>query len=114
MFGVITTHYQNLKHFADETPGIVSGAMLYDRQRMEPLFQLSMGYRRQFIRHRDSAQNRAAVAVIDKAAEIVGSDYVNMDKYLLDIVRDRRYVGAQARSDHHSKGKRLSMPSWPT
>lgn len=44
MMGVITTHYQNLKHFADDTPGLVNGAMLYDRQRMQPLFQLSIGY----------------------------------------------------------------------
>ena len=39
-FGVITTHYQNLKHFAEETDGIVNGAMLYDRHLMRPLFTL--------------------------------------------------------------------------
>ena len=42
-FGVITTHYQNLKNFANETDGIVNGAMLYDRNLMQPLFQLSIG-----------------------------------------------------------------------
>ena len=44
MWGVITTHYQNLKHFADENDGIINGAMLYDRQHLQPLFQLSIGY----------------------------------------------------------------------
>ena len=42
-FGVITTHYQNLKHFAEDTEGIVNGAMLYDRHLMQPLFKLSIG-----------------------------------------------------------------------
>ena len=40
MWGVITTHYQNLKHFADETEGLINGSMLYDRQQMRPLFKL--------------------------------------------------------------------------
>ena len=43
MWGVITTHYQNLKHLADETEGLVNGSMLYDRQQMRPLFRLSIG-----------------------------------------------------------------------
>ncbi len=42
-YGVITTHYQNLKHFAEDTEGIVNGAMLYDRHLMQPLFKLSIG-----------------------------------------------------------------------
>ena len=42
-FGVITTHYQNLKHYAENTPGVVNGAMLYDRQHMQALFQLQIG-----------------------------------------------------------------------
>ena len=43
MWGVITTHYHNLKQFAEETPGLVNGSMLYDRQKMQPLFRLSIG-----------------------------------------------------------------------
>ena len=42
-FGVVTTHYQNLKAYAEETPGLVNGAMLYDRHEMRPLFRLSIG-----------------------------------------------------------------------
>ena len=42
-FGVITTHYQNLKHFAEDHEGIVNGAMLYDRHLMQALFQLQIG-----------------------------------------------------------------------
>ena len=42
-YGIITTHYQNLKHFAKEHEGVVNGAMLYDRHQMKALFQLSIG-----------------------------------------------------------------------
>lgn len=106
MFGVITTHYQNLKHFADDTPGLVNGAMLYDRQRMQPLFQLSIGYPGSSFAIEIARKIGLPQEVIEKASELVGSDYINMDKYLLDIVRDRRYW-ENKRYDIHQKEKKL-------
>lgn len=106
VMGVITTHYQNLKHFAEETPGIINGAMLYDRQQMKPLFQLSIGYPGSSFAIEIARKIGLPTSVIDKASEIVGSDYVNMDKYLLDIVRDRRYW-ENKRQEVHSKQKKL-------
>ena len=108
VLGVVTTHYQNLKHFADETDGVVNGAMLYDRQRMQPLFQLSMGYPGSSFAIEIARKTGLPQQVIDKAAEIVGSDYINMDKYLLDIVRDRRYW-ENKRQDIRAKEKRLDQ-----
>ena len=107
IMGVITTHYQNLKQFADDTPGIVNGAMLYDRQRMTPLFQLSIGYPGSSFAIEIARKTGLPREVIDKASEIVGSDYINMDKYLLDIVRDRKYW-ENKRYDIHQKEKRLN------
>ena len=107
IMGVITTHYQNLKHFADETPGIVNGAMLYDRQQMKPLFQLSIGYPGSSFAIEIARKTGIPREVIDKASEIVGSDYINMDKYLLDIVRDRKYW-ENKRYDIHQKEKKLN------
>ncbi len=90
-FGVVTTHYQNLKTFADETPGFVNGAMLYDRQHLRPTFQLSVGNPGSSFAI-DIARNIGLPNdVIEMAKSIVGSDYVNSDKYLLDIARDRKY-----------------------
>jgi len=106
VMGVVTTHYQNLKHLADETDGIVNGAMLYDRQHLKPLFQLSMGYPGSSFAIEIARQTGLPQSVIDKASEIVGSDYINMDKYLLDIVRDRRYW-ENKRHDVRGKEKRL-------
>lgn len=91
VWGVITTHYQNLKHFAEETPGLVNGSMLYDRQRMAPLFKLSIGHPGSSFAIEIARKIGLPADIISEAENIVGSDYVNMDKYLLNIVRDRRY-----------------------
>lgn len=90
-FGVITTHYQNLKHFADVNKGIVNGAMLYDRQLMRPLFQLQIGNPGSSFAIEIARKIGLPEEVIADASEIVGSDYIMSDKYLQDIVRDKRY-----------------------
>lgn len=90
-FGVITTHYQNLKHFAEDTPGIVNGAMLYDRHLMQPLFKLSIGNPGSSFAVEIARKIGLPEDVIADASAKVGSDYIDMDKYLQDIVRDKRY-----------------------
>ncbi|MDE7343748.1 MAG: endonuclease MutS2, partial [Muribaculaceae bacterium] len=89
--GIITTHYQNLKTFAGETEGFINGAMLYDRQHLQPAFQLDVGNPGSSFAVEIARKIGLDGDVIAKAQEIVGSDYVNLDKYLLDIARDRRY-----------------------
>lgn len=91
MWGVITTHYHNLKQFASETPGLINGSMLYDRQRMHPLFRLSIGTPGSSFALEIARKSGLPGSIIDRAEELVGSEYVNLDKYLLDIARDRRY-----------------------
>lgn len=90
-FGIVTTHYHNLKTLADTEEGFINGAMLYDRQHLQPLFQLSVGSPGSSFALEIAAKTGLPRSVIDKAKELVGSDYVQMDKYLLDIARDRRY-----------------------
>lgn len=91
MWGVVTTHYQNLKQFAEETPGLVNGSMLYDRQQMRPLFRLSIGNPGSSFALEIARKTGLPADIISDAEEIAGSDYVNLDKYLLDIARDKRY-----------------------
>ena len=91
LWGVVTTHYQNLKHFAEDTDGLVNGSMLYDRHLMKPLFALSIGHPGSSFAFEIARKTGLPADVIADAEEIVGSDYVNLDKYLLDIARDRRY-----------------------
>lgn len=90
-FGVITTHYQNLKHYAEDNEGVVNGAMLYDRHLMQPLFQLQIGNPGSSFAVEIARKIGLPEDVIADASEIVGSEYINADKYLQDIVRDKRY-----------------------
>lgn len=90
-FGVITTHYQNLKHYAEEADGVVNGAMLYDRHHMQPLFTLSIGNPGSSFAIEIARKIGLPEEIIADASEKVGSDYISMDKYLQDIVRDKRY-----------------------
>ncbi len=91
MWGVVTTHFQNLKLFAKDTPGLINGSMLYDRQQLRPLFKLAIGSPGSSFALEIARTAGLPKEVIDNAREIAGSDYVNLDKYLLDIARDRRY-----------------------
>lgn len=90
-FGVITTHYQNLKHFAEDHESVVNGAMLYDRHLMQALFQLQIGNPGSSFAVEIARKIGLPEDVIADASEIVGSEYINADKYLQDIVRDKRY-----------------------
>ena len=103
-FGVITTHYQNLKHFAQETNGVQNAAMLYDRQQMQPLFQLRIGNPGSSFAVEIARKIGIPEDVIKDASDIVGADYINADKYLQDIVRDKRYWENKRQAIHqHEK-----------
>ena len=91
MWGVITTHYQNLKNFAEDTPGLINGSMLYDRHLMQPLFKLHIGNPGSSFAIEIARKTGLPASIINDAEEIAGSDYVKMDRYLLDIARDKRY-----------------------
>lgn len=99
-WGVITTHYQNLKHFADSHDGISNGAMLYDRQEMKPLFQLAIGRPGSSFAIEIARKTGLPEEVIKEASDIVGSDYIQSDKYLQDIVRDKRYWEGKRQTIH--------------
>jgi DNA mismatch repair protein MutS2 len=90
-FGVITTHYQNLKQYAAGAEGVVNGAMLYDRHRMQPLFKLSIGLPGSSFAIEIARKTGLPEDVIADASARVGADYTGMDKFLQDIVRDKRY-----------------------
>ena len=90
-FGVITTHYGNLKHLADRTEGIINGAMLYDRGQLKPLFQLSIGQAGSSFAVEIARQIGLPETIIQRATEIVGEEHIDYDKHLQDIARDKRY-----------------------
>lgn len=90
-YGVITTHYGNLKHLAESTEGIINGAMLYDRGQLKPLFQLSIGQAGSSFAVEIARQIGLPEAIIQRATDIVGEEHIDYDKHLQDIARDKRY-----------------------
>ena len=90
-FGVVTTHYGNLKHLAERTEGIINGAMLYDRGQLKPLFQLSIGQAGSSFAVEIARQIGLPETIIQRATDIVGEEYIDYDKHLQDIARDKRY-----------------------
>ncbi|MDE6832613.1 MAG: endonuclease MutS2, partial [Muribaculaceae bacterium] len=91
MWGVINTHFTNIKQMAEATDGLINGSMLYDRHLMQPLFKLSIGSPGSSFALEIARKIGLPGDIIGEAEQIVGSDYVNIDKYLLDIARDKRY-----------------------
>lgn len=100
-YGIITTHYQNLKLYGQACPSIVNGAMLYDRGQMQPLFILQTGNPGSSFAIEIARKIGIPEDVIAHASELVGKDYVMSDKYLQDIVRDKMYWENKRRNIHH-------------
>ena len=90
-FGIITTHYQNLKHFAEQNRSVVNGAMLYDSAQMRPLFMLKIGNPGSSFAVEIARKMGIPADVIDYATKLVGKDYVMSDRYVQDIVRNKVY-----------------------
>lgn len=97
-WGVITTHYQNLKTYAEDHPGLINGAMLYDRHEMRPLFRLSIGRPGSSFAIEIARKIGLPEEVIQEVSDQVGSEYIDMDKYLQDIIRDKRYWESKRQS----------------
>jgi DNA mismatch repair protein MutS2 len=90
-YGVVTTHYTNLKHFAASADGIVNAAMRYDVQHMQPLFELETGKPGSSFAFEIARNIGLPDKVIQKASELVGDNHIQFDKHLREISRDKRY-----------------------
>lgn len=90
-FGVITTHYTNLKHFASSAEGIENGAMLYDSQHMNPLFQLEIGKPGSSFAFEIARKIGLPEEILEQATEKIGKDHIDFDRNLRQINRDKRY-----------------------
>jgi len=90
-FGVITTHYTNLKYFAENTEGVVNGAMLFDRGRLQPLFQLQIGFPGSSFAIEIARKIGLPNDIIEEAAQKVGKEHFDYEKHLHEIIRNKRY-----------------------
>lgn len=104
-YGVLTTHYTNLKHFASSVPGIVNGAMLYDSNKMEPLFQLQIGKPGSSFAFEIARKIGLPEDILLEATDKIGKDHIDFDKHLRDIVRDKRYWETKRQNIRQSEKK---------
>jgi DNA mismatch repair protein MutS2 len=110
-YGVITTHYSNLKHYADQHEGLFNGAMLYDRHEMQPLFILETGRPGSSFAIEIARKIGLPEEVIADASHIVGSEYIDIDTFLQDIVRDKRYWESKRQSIRLQEKKLAELTS---
>jgi DNA mismatch repair protein MutS2 len=108
VFGVITTHYTNLKHYASSAEGVVNGAMAFDNHLMQPLFRLETGEPGSSFAFEIARKIGLPERVLENASEKAGRENVVYDKFLIYIARDRRYW-ERKRSDVRKLEKRLSV-----
>lgn len=104
-FGIITTHYQNLKTFAEETPGFINGAMLYDRAKLAPTFQLAIGNAGSSFALDIAHKMGLPKDLIEDAKVIAGENYVDIEKYLAEISRDKKYWASKRQNIHDKELK---------
>lgn len=90
-YGVITTHYANIKYYASNTEGIANGAMMFDVQRIRPLFRLEIGKPGSSFAVEIARKIGLPEEIIRRAGELAGSDHIQIEKQLREIARDRRY-----------------------
>ena len=90
-YGVITTHYSNIKYYATGTEGIANGAMMFDVQNIRPLFKLEQGKPGSSFAVEIARKIGLPEDIIKVASEKAGSDHINLERQLREIARDRRY-----------------------
>lgn len=91
-YGVITTHYTNLKLYADKSSGVVNGAMLFDGAAIKPLFQLQQGMPGNSFAFELARKMGLPADVVKDAEERAGSEFVNIERNLRQIARSRRVL----------------------
>ncbi len=90
-YGVITTHYSNIKYFASNHEGVINGAMAFDVAAIRPLFQLRQGEPGSSFAIEIARKIGLPEQIISSASEKAGSDHIKLERQLREIARDRRY-----------------------
>lgn len=90
-YGIITTHYTNLKHFGSSNKGIVNGAMLYDQNKLRPLFELQVGKPGSSFAFEIARNIGLPESILQEATDKLGKEHIDYDKNLREIVRDKQY-----------------------
>ena len=110
IWGVITTHYANLKEFANRAPEVINGAMRFDTDRLEPMFQLDMGKPGSSFALEIARKIGLNQRVLEQAKELVGVEHVEYEKMLSELENEKNKLQELTRS-LASKEKRIAQTS---
>nr|WP_240935678.1 Smr/MutS family protein [Hymenobacter sp. HDW8] len=88
-FGVITTHYTNLKNYAERSPGIVNGAMRYDPERLQPLYRLEIGKPGSSFAIEIARKIGLPAQLVERATQLVGKDKIRYDRLLEGLEKEK-------------------------
>ncbi|MBR4505262.1 MAG: Smr/MutS family protein [Bacteroidales bacterium] len=94
-FGVVTTHFADLKLLADRLPGIVNGAMLFDTEAMRPLYQLAIGHPGSSFAFEIAESIGFPKNILDRAGELVGREQLNFEHQLQQLELDKKEIARQ-------------------
>ena len=104
-FGLITTHFQNLKHFAYKTEGVINGAMLYDSENNRPMYKLSIGNPGSSFAIEVARRIGLDESIIADASGRIGEEFINMDNFLQSIAKDKLYWENKRKEIENGLGK---------
>ncbi len=90
-YGIITTHYTNIKYFASNHRGVANGAMMFDVQNIRPLFRLEMGEPGSSFAIEIARKIGLPEQIIRSASEKAGSEVISLERQLREVARNRNY-----------------------
>lgn len=103
VFGVITTHYTNLKLYAASgQTGVINGAMLFDAGRIEPLFQLEIGLPGNSFAFELARKMHLPEDIVKDAESRAGEEFVGIERNLRKIARNRRALDEKLQKVKHA------------
>lgn len=107
-YGAINTHYTNLKTFADKTAGITNGAMRYDAEHLEPMYELEIGKPGSSFAIEIAYKIGLPKAIIDKSKQKIGNQQVSFEKLLKELEIERK-VFADKNIENATKQRKLDQ-----
>jgi len=100
-FGIVTTHYLNLKVMANKTAGIINGAMAFDEKRLQPLYKLIVGKPGSSYTFSIAERIGMDKRLIEKARNLVDEEHFRLDKLLNRTEQDLHKVQQKEKELHH-------------
>jgi DNA mismatch repair protein MutS2 len=107
-YGVINTHYTNLKVFADRTPGLINGAMRFDGEHLEPLYELETGKPGSSFALEIGQKIGLPKAVLDRAKQKLGNQQVSFEKIVKELEIEKK-VFSERNLEFTTKQRKLDQ-----